>query len=151
MIRNRPRGAAAIPNANGARPTPDTSKPILSVEGLTVSFDGFTVLNELDFAIGYGEMRFLIGPNGAGKTTLIDVITGKSKPTGGRMIFDGGIDLSRRQEYQLVRLGVGRKFQTPSIFASLTVYQNLEVTLGFRSRITGLLGKLRRWRRATGS
>ncbi len=143
MIRNRPRGAAAIPNANGARPTPDTSKPILSVEGLTVSFDGFTVLNELDFAIGYGEMRFLIGPNGAGKTTLIDVITGKSKPTGGRMIFDGGIDLSRRQEYQLVRLGVGRKFQTPSIFASLTVYQNLEVTLGFRSKITGLLRKLR--------
>ena len=143
MIRNRPRGAAAMPNANGARPTPDTSNPILSVEGLTVSFDGFTVLNELDFAIGYGEMRFLIGPNGAGKTTLIDVITGKSKPTRGRIIFDGATDLSRRQEYQLVRLGVGRKFQTPSIFASLTVYQNLEVTLGFRSKITGLLRKLR--------
>ena len=144
MIRNRPRGAAAMPNANGARPTPDTSNPILSVEGLTVSFDGFTVLNELDFAIGYGEMRFLIGPNGAGKTTLIDVITGKSKPTRGRIIFDGATDLSRRQEYQLVRLGVGRKFQTPSIFASLTVYQNLEVTLGFRSRITRLLRKPRR-------
>ena len=108
-----------------------------------MSFDGFTVLNELDFAIGYGEMRFLIGPNGAGKTTLIDVITGKSKPTRGRIIFDGATDLSRRQEYQLVRLGVGRKFQTPSIFASLTVYQNLEVTLGFRSKITGLLRKLR--------
>ena len=144
MMRNRPRAAAAMPNANGARPTPDTSKPILSVEGLTVSFDGFTVLNELDFAIGYGEMRFLIGPNGASKTTLIDVITGKSKPTRGRIIFDGATDLSRRQEYQLVRLGVGRKFQTPSIFASLTVYQNLEVTLGFRSRITRLLGKPRR-------
>ena len=108
-----------------------------------MSFDGFTVLNELDFAMGYGEMRFLIGPNGAGKTTLIDVITGKSKPTRGRIIFDGATDLSRRQEYQLVRLGVGRKFQTPSIFASLTVYQNLEVTLGFRSKITGLLRKLR--------
>ena len=129
---------------NGSSPTPDLSKPILSVEGLTVSFDGFTVLNELDLAIGYGEMRFLIGPNGAGKTTLIDVITGKSKPTRGRIIFDGTTDLSRRQEYQLVRLGVGRKFQTPSIFASLTVYQNLEVTLGFRSRITRLLGKPRR-------
>ena len=129
---------------NGSSPTPDLSKPILSVEGLTVSFDGFTVLNELDLAIGYGEMRFLIGPNGAGKTTLIDVITGKSKPTRGRIIFDGTTDLSRRQEYQLVRLGVGRKFQTPSIFASLTVYQNLEVTLGFRSRITRLLGKTRR-------
>ncbi len=129
---------------NGSSPTPDLSQPILSVESLTVSFDGFTVLNELDLAIGYGEMRFLIGPNGAGKTTLIDVITGKSKPTRGRIIFDGTTDLSRRQEYQLVRLGVGRKFQTPSIFASLTVYQNLEVTLGFRSRITRLLGKPRR-------
>ncbi len=129
---------------NGSRPTPDLSRPILSVENLTVSFDGFTVLNELDFSIGYGEMRFLIGPNGAGKTTLIDVITGKSKPSKGRIIFDGTTDLSRRQEYQLVRLGVGRKFQTPSIFASLTVYQNLEVTLGFRSRIMGLLRKLRR-------
>ena len=140
MIRNTNNSASR----NGSGPTPDLSKPILSVEGLTVSFDGFTVLNELDLAIGYGEMRFLIGPNGAGKTTLIDVITGKSKPTRGRIIFDGTTDLSRRQEYQLVRLGVGRKFQTPSIFASLTVYQNLEVTLGFRSRITRLLGKPRR-------
>ena len=128
---------------NGSGPMPDLSKPILSVESLTVSFDGFTVLNELNFAIDYGEMRFLIGPNGAGKTTLIDVITGKSKPTKGRIIFDGATDLSRRQEYQMVRLGVGRKFQTPAIFSSLTVYQNLEVTLGFRSRITGLLRKLR--------
>ena len=144
MINNRPRHTAARPSANGSRPTPDLSRPILSVESLTVSFDGFTVLDELDFSVGYGEMRFLIGPNGAGKTTLIDVITGKSKPTRGRVIFDGATDLSRRQEYQLVRLGVGRKFQTPSIFASLTVYQNLEVTLGFRSRITRLLGKLRR-------
>lgn len=129
---------------NGSRPIPDTSNPILSVESLTVSFDGFTVLDELDFSIGYGEMRFLIGPNGAGKTTLIDVITGKSKPSKGRIIFDGTTDLGRRQEYQVVRLGVGRKFQTPAIFSSLTVYQNLEVTLGFRTGITGLLRKLRR-------
>lgn len=143
MISNRPRHAATIPGANGSRPTPDPSKPILSVESLTVSFDGFTVLNELDFSVGYGEMRFLIGPNGAGKTTLIDVITGKTRPSKGRIIFDGTNDLSRRQEHQLVRLGVGRKFQTPSIFASLNVYQNLEVTLGFRNRITRLLGKPR--------
>ena len=143
MINNLPRNTATMPGVNGSRPTPDLSQPILSVEKLTVSFDGFTVLDELDFSIGYGEMRFLIGPNGAGKTTLIDVITGKSKPSRGRIIFDGTTDLSRRQEHQLVRLGVGRKFQTPSIFASLTVYQNLEVTLGFRSRITRLLGKPR--------
>jgi urea transport system ATP-binding protein len=133
-----------LASRNGSRPTPDLSQPILSVENLTVSFDGFTVLDELNFAIGYGEMRFLIGPNGAGKTTLIDVITGKSKPSKGRIIFDGATDLSRRQEYQLVRLGVGRKFQTPAIFSSLTVYQNLEVTLGFRSRIAGLLRRLPR-------
>ena len=138
------RSAGRQVSVNGSRPTPDLSQPILSVENLTVSFDGFTVLDELNFAIGYGEMRFLIGPNGAGKTTLIDVITGKSKPSRGRIIFDGATDLSRRQEYQLVRLGVGRKFQTPAIFSSLTVYQNLEVTLGFRTRITGLLRKLRR-------
>ena len=144
MIRHRPHRTSAAANVNGAAPSPDAVKPILSVEQLTVSFDGFTVLNELDFSIGYGEMRFLIGPNGAGKTTLIDVITGKSKPTRGRIIFDGATDLSKRQEHQLVRLGVGRKFQTPSVFSSLTVYQNLEVTLGFRSRVAGLLRKLRR-------
>ena len=129
---------------NGSQSAADAGRAILSVEGLTVSFDGFTVLNELDFSIGYGEMRFLIGPNGAGKTTLIDVITGKSRPTAGRIIFDGDIDLGRRREHQMVRLGVGRKFQTPSVYSSLTVHQNLEVMLGFRSKITGLLGKLRR-------
>ncbi len=144
MIRHRSNPANAAASVNGARPSPDAGKPILSVEQLTVSFDGFTVLDELDFSIGYGEMRFLIGPNGAGKTTLIDVITGKSRPSRGRIIFDGSTDLGKRQEHQLVRLGVGRKFQTPSVFSSLTVYQNLEVTLGFRSRVAGLLRKLRR-------
>ena len=129
---------------NGAHEQSEASSSILSVEQLTVSFDGFTVLDELDFQVGYGEMRFLIGPNGAGKTTLIDVITGKSRPDRGRIVFDGSTDLTRRQEYQLVRLGIGRKFQTPAIFSSLTVYENLEVTLGFRSRITSLLGGLRR-------
>ncbi len=131
-------------SANGSRPRAGAGQPILSVENLTVSFDGFTVLDGLDFELDYGEMRFLIGPNGAGKTTLIDVITGKSKPSRGRILFDGATDLGRRQEHQLVRLGVGRKFQTPAIFASLTVYENLEVTLGFRTRVTGLLSKLRR-------
>ena len=144
MISNQSQRSASVSGANGSRPKPDRSKPILSVERLTVSFDGFTVLDELDFSMDYGEMRFLIGPNGAGKTTLIDVITGKSKPSRGRVIFEGTTDLGRRQEHQLVRLGVGRKFQTPAIFASLTVYENLEVTLGFRSKLTGLLGKLRR-------
>ncbi len=125
---------------NGSGPSPAADNVILSVEKLTIGFDGFTVLNELDFSMKFGEMRFLIGPNGAGKTTLIDAITGKSKPDRGRIIFDGGTDLTRHQEHQLVKLGIGRKFQTPSIFGSLSVYQNLEVALGFRSRITTLLG-----------
>ena len=106
----------AFRSNNGAHEQSGTSRSILSVEPLTVSFDGFTVLDELDFQMGYGEMRFLIGPNGAGETTLIDVITGKSRPDRGRIVFDGSTDLTRRQEHQLVRLGVGRKFQTPAIF-----------------------------------
>ena len=143
MIGNRQTPPVQAPSRNGSR-SQDPRDAILSVEQLTVSFDGFTVLDELDFSVGYGEMRFLIGPNGAGKTTLIDVITGKSKPSKGRIVFDGATDLSRRQEHHMVRLGVGRKFQTPSVYSSLTVHQNLEVMLGFRTRITGLLGKLRR-------
>jgi urea transport system ATP-binding protein len=111
---------------------------ILSVEALTVSFNGFTVLDNLDFSLDRGELRFIIGPNGAGKTTLLDLITGKTRPDRGRILFDGGTDLTRRQEHDLVRLGIGRKFQTPSVFTSLTVYENLEVSIGFRSSLGGL-------------
>ena len=112
-------------------------RSILSVEKLSISFDGFTVLDSLDFSIGSGEMRFLIGPNGAGKTTLLDVITGKSKPDQGTVTFDG-VDLLRRSEQALVKLGIGRKFQTPSVFNSLSVYQNLEAAARFRDRVVGL-------------
>ena len=111
---------------------------ILSVEKLTIAFDGFTVLDNLDFSIGYGEMRFLIGPNGAGKTTLLDVITGKSKANDGSVTFDGNLDLSRRSEHALVKLGIGRKFQTPLVYNSLTIFQNLEASARFRNRIIGL-------------
>lgn len=111
------------------------AQPILSVEALNVSFDGFVVLNDLDLSLEHNELRFLIGPNGAGKTTLLDVITGKTKATRGTVVFDGKINLARRQEHDLVRLGIGRKFQTPSVFPSLTVYENLEVAAGFRGRL----------------
>ena len=111
---------------------------ILSVEKLTIAFDGFTVLDNLDFSIGYGEMRFLIRPNGAGKTTLLDVITGKSKANDGSVTFDGDLDLSRRSEHALVKLGIGRKIQTPSVYNSLTIFQNLEASARFRNRIIGL-------------
>ncbi len=112
---------------------------ILSVVGLTVSFDGFVVLDSLDFSLSRGELRFLIGPNGAGKTTLLDLITGKSKPTGGKIVFDGDTDLTKLREHDLVKLGIGRKFQTPSVFSSLTVYENMEVAVGFRRRWDALL------------
>ena len=117
---------------------------ILSVEKLTIAFDGFTVLDNLDFSIGYGEMRFLIGPNGAGKTTLLDVITGKSKANDGSVTFDGDLDLSRRSEHALVKLGIGRKFQTPSVYNSLTIFQNLEASARFRNRIIGLFRPMSR-------
>ena len=115
---------------------------ILSVEGLTVSFDGFVVLDSLDFGLARGELRFLIGPNGAGKTTLLDLITGKTKPSGGKILFDGDTDLTKLREHDLVKLGIGRKFQTPSIFASLTVYENMEVSIEFRRRLSALLRPL---------
>jgi urea transport system ATP-binding protein len=111
---------------------------ILSVDQVTVSFDGFTVLDGLNFDMGYGELRFLIGPNGAGKTTLLDIITGKARPDSGRVLFDGA-EIRRAGEHRLVQRGIGRKFQTPTIFASLNVAQNVEVALGFREPLFGLL------------
>src|SRR5262249_38500816 len=83
----------------------------------------------LDFAMAPGELRFLIGPNGAGKTTLLDVITGRTRPSKGRATFDGDVDLAHRQEQEIARLGIGRKFQTPSVFGSLTVFENLAVAI----------------------
>ena len=114
------------------------SAPILSVEGLTVSFGGFKALNGLNFAVDQGELRVVIGPNGAGKTTLLDVITGKTRPTGGRALFRGH-DVTRRSEQDIARLGVGRKFQTPNVFKSLSVLENLSLAVkGQRCVLTSL-------------
>jgi urea transport system ATP-binding protein len=115
---------------------------ILVVQDVTVSFDKFVVLNHLNFSINYGELRFLIGPNGAGKTTLLDIITGKTRPTSGTVIFDETINTTRLQEHKLVRCGIARKFQTPSIFGGLTIYQNLEVAVGFNIPHLQLITKL---------
>jgi urea transport system ATP-binding protein len=90
--------------------------PILNVQNVTVSFDGFKVLDNLNFAMDTGELRFLIGPNGAGKTTLLDIVTGKTRASSGRVVYDGNQDITRRQEHHRVRLGISRKFQTPSGF-----------------------------------
>ena len=115
---------------------------LLSVQEATVAFDGFTVLDRLTLTVMRGELRFLIGPNGAGKTTLLDMLTGKVRPSSGKILYEGDTDITRREEHELVRLGIGRKFQTPAVYASLSVFENLEVALGFRHRLPSLFGKL---------
>lgn len=116
-----------------------TNEKILDVQNVTVSFDGFKALDGLDFSIKKGELRFVIGPNGAGKTTLLDVVTGKTRPASGKILFNGGVNVAHEMEHTLVRKGLGRKFQTPSIFASLTVYENLEAAVGFNDPTLSLL------------
>ncbi len=102
---------------------------ILYLDGITVSFDGFKALNNLSLIIGEGEMRAIIGPNGAGKTTMMDVITGKTQPDAGEALFGGDINLLTRDEADIARLGIGRKFQRPSVFESHTVWDNIELAL----------------------
>ena len=103
-----------------------TTDKILEIENLTVSFDGFKALNQLNFSMDTGELRVIIGPNGAGKTTFLDVITGKVQPTEGKVLFEGR-NLRRIPEYKIARLGIGRKFQTPRVYLNLTVRENLDL------------------------
>jgi len=114
---------------------------IVYLENVTVDFDGFKALHELNFFMDYRELRVVIGPNGAGKTTLLDVISGKVQPESGRVIFGRNTDLVGRRENEIAALGVGRKFQTPSIFANLTVRENLELSLARPSK--GVVATLR--------
>ena len=99
---------------------------ILSVENLTVSFDGFKVVDDLSFKIKANELRVIIGPNGAGKTTVLDLISGRTAATSGSIKFRGQ-ELMNMKEHEIVHAGVGRKFQTPSVFEDLTVFENLEI------------------------
>lgn len=99
---------------------------ILEIENLTVSFDGFKALNNLNFNMNAGELRVIIGPNGAGKTTFLDVITGKVQPTKGRVLFKGK-NLKKIPEHKITRMGIGRKFQTPRVYLNLTVRENLDL------------------------
>ncbi len=103
------------------------SNSILYLDNVTVSFDGFKALNALSFVIDRGELRCVIGPNGAGKTTMMDVVTGKTRPDEGEVLFDGKIDLTRLDEAAIANLGVGRKFQKPTVFENLSVFANLEL------------------------
>ena len=102
---------------------------ILYLDGVSVSFDGFKALNNLSLVIDKGEMRTIIGPNGAGKTTMMDVITGKTRPNKGDVLFNAKVDLTKLDEAQIANLGIGRKFQKPTVFEHLTVFENLELAL----------------------
>lgn len=102
---------------------------IIYLEGVTVDYDGFKALNNLNFIVDYNELRVVIGPNGAGKTTLLDVICGKTTPAAGRVIFGKDTELIGKREDEIVKLGIGRKFQAPSIYANLTVWENLDLSL----------------------
>lgn len=102
---------------------------ILYIEGVSVSFDGFKALNDLNLYINNGELRCLIGANGAGKTTLMDVITGKTRADCGQVFFGQNIDLQKHSEADIAQLGIGRKFQKPTVFEALTVFENLELSI----------------------
>ena len=119
-----------------AKPDVDTSHgPILYLDDISVSFDGFKALNNLCLTVDAGELRCIIGPNGAGKTTMMDVITGKTKPDSGTVFFGQSIDLSRMNEPKIASVGIGRKFQKPTVFENHTVFENLELAMKCDKRV----------------
>lgn len=116
---------------------------ILETIGLTVQFGGFKAISDLNFSLNQGELRVILGPNGAGKTTLMDLITGKTKPTSGRILYDNH-EISGMEPYQTAKLGIGRKFQNPHVFDNMTVMENIEVAFrGFDRVFQALFYKKR--------
>jgi urea transport system ATP-binding protein len=125
--------------------TPQETQALLYLDGVSVSFDGFKALNELSLTLAPGEMRAIIGPNGAGKTTMMDVITGKTRPDAGIVYFDGKVDLTELDEADIAELGIGRKFQKPTVFDNLTVADNILLALkGPRTTLASLFGERNR-------
>jgi urea transport system ATP-binding protein len=108
---------------------PDRSGTMLYLNGVSVSFDGFKALNSLSIIVHPAEMLAIIGPNGAGKTTMMDIITGKTRPDDGQVLFDGRTDLTKLDEAAIANLGIGRKFQKPTVFESHTIWDNVEMAL----------------------
>jgi urea transport system ATP-binding protein len=117
-----------------------THGPILYLDGITVSFDGFKALNDLSLTIEDGELRCIIGPNGAGKTTMMDVITGKTRPDAGTAFFGQTIDLTTLTEAEIAHAGIGRKFQKPTVFEHHSVFENLELAMKADKRSRTSLG-----------
>lgn len=127
--------------------------PVIEINDISVEFDGFKALSDVNTKIMPNKVHFFIGPNGAGKTTLLDIICGKTKPSNGKIIYHGGIDVGLRQytnmdltkmrEADIVNEGIGRKFQAPSVFTSLTVWENMEISLkGQKNVISSLLFRI---------
>lgn len=114
------------------------TETILEIKNLTVNFDGFKALNNLNFQMEKGELRVIIGPNGAGKTTFLDVITGKTQPTEGNVYFKGK-NLKKKSEHDIARLGIGRKFQTPRVYLNLTVKENLDLVTNKNKNVISTL------------
>ena len=125
--------AASLPEVQAEHGT------VLYLDGITVSFDGFKALDNLSLTIDAGELRCVIGPNGAGKTTLMDVITGKTRPDEGKAVFGQSADLTRLSEAEIAHAGIGRKFQKPTIFERLTVFENLELAMKADKRVRATL------------
>src|SRR5438270_9461308 len=128
----RPKTASANPTwRSEAMNVMDTraTSALLYLDGVHVSFDGFHAINNLSLTLAPGEMRAIIGPNGAGKTTMMDIITGKTKPDEGEVLFDGVTDLTRLDETRIAELGIGRKFQKPTVFESQSIHDNLLLAL----------------------
>jgi len=118
------------------RPVPDVSHgAILYLEGVNVAFDGFKAINDLDLSIDDGELRCIIGPNGAGKTTMMDIITGKTRPDSGQVYFGQTVNLLELREAQIAQLGIGRKFQKPTVFQGHSVFENLELAMQADKRV----------------
>ena len=111
---------------------------ILEIQNLTVNFDDFKALNNLNFSMDIGELRLIIGPNGAGKTTFLDVLTGKVQPTKGKVLFRGK-SLIKTPEYKIACMGIGRKFQTPRVYLNLTVRENLDLVINSHKGVIATL------------
>lgn len=126
-----------IPSVND-RLDPNCST-MLYLENVSVSFDGFKAINDLNFYVNTGELRCVIGANGAGKTTMMDIITGKTRPDTGRVMFGDNVDLLSLDVSQIARAGIGRKFQKPTVFEQLNVFENLELALADDKRVFSTL------------
>src|SRR3954452_20058513 len=136
-----PAAAQTTLNA-GATAATMTAASMIEVRDVTVSFAGFKALDGLNFSMQQGELRFIIGPNGAGKTTFLDVLTGKVRPIQGSVRFGKNINVLNTVEHKLVQAGIARKFQTATVFNSLTVFENLEAAVGFHDPAFKLFSRL---------